>query len=153
MRWFYYTVRENEILKYDVDNVILMIKSFRDKGTEKIWNQIFSKRIQTTLGGNMDRILDVTPGEILNEEFLLSMNITAYRLAKYTNMPVTRISEIIKGRRKITADTAFRHSAYFGNSADFWLGIQDEFDLRKEKKKIEEYSPCSDLPPPPFPVE
>ena len=85
----------------------------------------------------MDRIPDVTPGEILNEEFLLPMKITAYRLAKDTNMPATRISEIIKGRRKITADTALRLSVYFGNSADFWLGIQDEFDLRKEKLKIE----------------
>ena len=85
----------------------------------------------------MKRIPDVTPGEILNEEFLLPMKISAYRLAKDTNMPVTRISEIIKGRRKITADTALRLSVYFGNSADFWLGIQDEFDLRKEKLKIE----------------
>jgi len=85
----------------------------------------------------MDRIPDVTPGEILNEEFLLPMKISAYRLAKDTNMPATRISEIIKGRRKITADTALRLSVYFGNSADFWLGIQDEFDLRKEKRKIE----------------
>jgi len=85
----------------------------------------------------MERIPDVTPGEILNEEFLLPMKISAYRLAKDTNMPATRISEIIKGRRKITADTALRLSVYFGNSADFWLGIQDEFDLRKEKLKIE----------------
>jgi len=85
----------------------------------------------------MERIPDVTPGEILNEEFLLPMKISAYRLAKDTNMPATRISEIIKGRRKITADTALRLSVYFGNSADFWLGIQDEFDLRKEKRKIE----------------
>ena len=85
----------------------------------------------------MERIPDVTPGEILNEEFLLPMKISAYRLAKDTNMPATRISEIVKGRRKITADTALRLSVYFGNSADFWLGIQDEFDLRKEKLKIE----------------
>ncbi len=84
----------------------------------------------------MERIPDVTPGEILNEEFLLPMKISAYRLAKDTNMPATRISEIIKGRRKLTADTALRLSAYFGNSADFWLGIQDEYDLRKERLKI-----------------
>ena len=86
----------------------------------------------------MDRIPDVTPGEILSEEFLLPMSITAYRLAKDTNMPATRISEILKGRRRITADTALRLSVYFGNSAEFWLGIQDEFDLRKEREKIEE---------------
>jgi len=70
------------------------------------------------------------------EEFLIPMNITACRLAKDTNVPATRISQILKGNRKITADTALRFSKYFGNSADFWLGIQDEYDLREEKKKI-----------------
>jgi addiction module HigA family antidote len=84
----------------------------------------------------MDKIPDVTPGEILFEEFLTPMNISAYKLAKDTQMPATRISEIIKGRRKITADTALRLSQYFGNSADFWLGIQDEYDLRKEREKL-----------------
>lgn len=84
----------------------------------------------------MERIPSITPGEILLEEFLIPMNITAYRLAKDTNVPATRISQIIKGNRKITADTALRFSKYFGNSADFWLGIQDEFDLREEKRKI-----------------
>lgn len=86
----------------------------------------------------MDRIPDVTPGEILSEEFLIPMSITAYRLAKDTNMPATRISEILKGRRRITADTALRLSVYFGNSAEFWLGIQDEFDLRQGRERIEE---------------
>ncbi|RKX75921.1 MAG: addiction module antidote protein, HigA family [Spirochaetes bacterium] len=86
----------------------------------------------------MERIPDITPGEILSEEFLDPMCITAYRLAKDTNMPATRISEILKGRRKITADTALRLSVYFGNSADFWLGIQDEYDLRKQRTNIED---------------
>ena len=84
----------------------------------------------------MERIPSVTPGEILLEEFLIPMNISAYRLAKDTNVPATRISQILKGNRKITADTALRFSKYFGNSADFWLGIQDEYDLREEKRKI-----------------
>jgi antitoxin HigA-1 len=84
----------------------------------------------------MERIPSITPGEILLEEFLIPMNITAYRLAKDTNVPATRISQILKGNRKITADTALRFSKYFGNSADFWLGIQDEYDLREEKRKI-----------------
>ena len=85
----------------------------------------------------MERIPDVTPGEILREEFLIPMNLSAYKLAKDTNIPATRISEILKGRRRITADTALRLSTYFGNSAEFWLGIQDEYDLRIEKRKIE----------------
>ncbi len=84
----------------------------------------------------MNRIPDITPGEILREEFLLPMKISAYRLAKDTYMPATRISEILKGRRRITADTALRLSQYFGNSADFWLGIQDEYDLRKERDRL-----------------
>ncbi|MBT3276213.1 MAG: HigA family addiction module antidote protein [Spirochaetales bacterium] len=85
----------------------------------------------------MNQIPNITPGEILREDFLLPMDISAYKLAKDTNMPATRISEILKGRRRITANTALRLSAYFDNSPDFWLGIQDECDLRKERKKIE----------------
>jgi addiction module HigA family antidote len=85
----------------------------------------------------MERIPNVTPGEILLEEFLIPMGITAYRLAKDTSMPATRVSQIIKGNRRITADTALRLSRYFGNSADFWLGIQDEFDLRAQGKRLE----------------
>ncbi len=84
----------------------------------------------------MERIPSITPGEILMEEFLIPMNISAYRLAKDTNVPATRISQILKGNRKTTADTALRFSRYFGNSADFWLRIQDDFDLREEKRKI-----------------
>ena len=85
----------------------------------------------------MKRIPNVTPGEILTEEFLIPMGITPYRLSKDTTMPATRISQIIKGNRRITADTALRLSRYFGNSADFWLGIQDEFDLREQEERIE----------------
>jgi len=84
-----------------------------------------------------ERIPNITPGEILNEEFLKPMGITAYRLSKDTGMPATRVSQILKGRRRITAETALRLSKYFGNSADFWLGIQDEYDLRREQGRIQ----------------
>ena len=86
----------------------------------------------------MNKIPGVTPGEILLEEFLSPMNISAYRLAKDTNMPATRVSQILKGKRKITADTALRLSQYFGNSPDFWIGIQDEYDLRKERQRLKD---------------
>ena len=66
------------------------------------------------------------------EEFLIPLNIAAYKLAKDTEVPQTRISEIIKGNRRITADTALRFSIYFGNSAKFWLGLQDDFDIESE---------------------
>ena len=60
------------------------------------------------------------------------LEITAYRLSKDLGIPQTRISEILKGRRRISADTALRLSKYFENSAKFWLGIQDDFDLEEE---------------------
>ena len=75
---------------------------------------------------------NIHPGEILSEEFLLAFNISAYKLAKDIEIPQTRISQIIKGNRRITADTALRLSKYFGNSAKFWLGLQDDFDLEEE---------------------
>ncbi len=75
------------------------------------------------------------PGKILIEDFLKPLQITAYRLAKNTSIPQTRISEIIKGNRRITADTALRFSKFFGNSPKFWLGLQDDFDIEEEKIK------------------
>ena len=80
----------------------------------------------------MTKLKNIHPGEVLLEEFLLPLNITAYRLAKDVEIPQTRISEIIKGNRRITADTALRFSKYFGNSAKFWLGMQDDFDIEQE---------------------
>ncbi len=81
----------------------------------------------------MKRIKNIHPGEILLEEFLLPLNITAYRLAKDTGIPQTRVSAIIKGNRAVTAGTALRLSKYFGTTAKFWLGLQDDFDLEEEK--------------------
>jgi addiction module HigA family antidote len=86
----------------------------------------------------MEILPNIHPGEILGEEFLKPFKITAYRLAKDTMIPATRVSEILKGRRRITADTALRLSKFFGNSPDFWLGIQMEYDLRKERHAIQE---------------
>jgi len=82
----------------------------------------------------MEKLSNIHPGEVLLEEFLKPMNISAYRLSKDLGIPQTRISEIIKGHRSITADTAIRLSYYFGNSAKFWLGLQNDFDLEEEKK-------------------
>ncbi len=84
----------------------------------------------------MEKLNNITPGEILLEEFLKPLKISAYRLSKDTGMPATRVSQILKGKRRITADTALRLSRYFGNSAEFWMGIQGEFDLREEMQKI-----------------
>ena len=80
----------------------------------------------------MEKLPNIHPGEILQEEFLLPLGITPYRLAKETDIPQTRISQIIKGNRRITADTAIRLSRFFGNSVKFWLGLQDDYDIRVE---------------------
>lgn len=80
----------------------------------------------------MKKIPNIHPGEILKEEFLVPFQVSAYKLAKETRIPPTRISQIIKGRRSITADTALRISKFFGTTPDFWLGLQMEYDLREE---------------------
>ena len=80
----------------------------------------------------MAKLNNIHPGEVLLVEFLKPLDISAYRLSKDIGIPQTRISEILKGRRRITADTALRLSKYFGNSAKFWLGLQDDFDIEEE---------------------
>ena len=84
----------------------------------------------------MEKLNNIHPGEVLSEEFLIPLGISAYKLAKDTAIPQTRVSEIIKGRRRITADTALRFSKYFGTSPKFWLGLQDDFDLEEEQHLI-----------------
>ena len=76
---------------------------------------------------------NIHPGEVLKEEFLLPLEISAYRLSKDIGIPQTRVSEILHGKRRITADTAIRLSKYFGNSAKFWLGLQDDYDIEEER--------------------
>jgi addiction module HigA family antidote len=85
----------------------------------------------------MERIKNIHPGEVLLQEFLIPLELSAYRLSKEISIPQTRVSEIIKGNRRITADTALRLSKFFGNSARFWLGLQDDFDLEEEQIKKE----------------
>jgi len=80
----------------------------------------------------MKKLKNIHPGEILQEEFLIPLGLSAYKLSKDVGIPQTRVSEIIKGNRRITADTALRLSKYFGNSAKFWLGLQDDFDIEEE---------------------
>jgi addiction module HigA family antidote len=82
----------------------------------------------------MKKLKNIHPGEILLEEFLLPLGLSAYRLSKDVGIPQTRVSEIIKGNRRVTADTALRLSKYFGNSAKFWLGLQDDFDIEEEEQ-------------------
>jgi addiction module HigA family antidote len=84
----------------------------------------------------MGKLDNISPGEILDEEFIKGFGISAYKLAKETRIPATRISEIIKGKRKISVDSALRFSKFFGNSAAFWLNLQNEYDLREERRRM-----------------
>ncbi len=75
----------------------------------------------------MKKLKNIHPGEVLNEEFLLALGLSAYKLSKDVGIPQTRISEILKGNRRITADTALRLSRYFGNSAKFLAWTSSRF--------------------------
>lgn len=83
------------------------------------------------------RLSAVTPGELLLEEFMIPMELSAYRLAKEINVPAQRIGEIIKGKRGITADTDLRLSRFFGLSAGYWLRAQATHDLQVTESQIE----------------
>lgn len=72
---------------------------------------------------------NIHPGEILQLEFLAPINITPYKLSKYIGVTQTHISEILAGKHSITKDTALRLSSYFGNSAQFWLNLQTQYDM------------------------
>lgn len=84
----------------------------------------------------MSRLKNIHPGEILKEEFLIPFELSAYKLSKDIGIPQTRTGAILKGKRRITADTALRLSKYFGNSAKFWLGLQNDYDIEEEMTQI-----------------
>ena len=84
----------------------------------------------------MKKLQPIHPGEVLKEEFLKPFGISQYRLAKDIHVGPIRISEIIHGKRSISADTALRLSKYFGNSAEFWLNLQAHYDLQIQRYKL-----------------
>jgi addiction module HigA family antidote len=79
----------------------------------------------------------VHPGEVLQQEFIVPMGLTQNKLAMALHVPARRINEIVLGKRSITADTALRLSRYFKNSAQFWLGLQMDYDLDIAEDKSE----------------
>ena len=84
----------------------------------------------------MKRLAPVHPGEILLEEFLKPLGVSQYRLAKDISVPPRRINEIVHGKRSVTADTALRLARYFGTSERFWLNLQTQYDLEREKDRL-----------------
>ena len=86
----------------------------------------------------MPKLKAIHPGEILMEEFLKPLELSQYRLAKDINVPAIRISQIVHGKRAVSADTALRLGKYFGNSAKFWLNLQSHYDLEIEADKLKD---------------
>jgi addiction module HigA family antidote len=82
------------------------------------------------------RLANVTPGEVLLEEFLKPLGISQNRLAKDLGVPPRRINEIVLGKRAISADTALRLARHFGTSERFWLGLQLDYDLEEAKRLL-----------------
>lgn len=95
--------------------------------------ELEASRAELVRGG--DLLPPVHPGEILQEEFLKPLGLTAYALAKRMRVPQTRLAAILAGRRGITADTAIRLGRVFGTTAEFWLGLQAAHDLEVERRK------------------
>ena len=87
---------------------------------------------------NMQKLPPIHPGEVLLEDFMKPLGLSKYRVAKDIGVPALRISQIVRGQRSITADTALRLSSYFGNSATFWLGLQNDYDIEEEKRTNEQ---------------
>ena len=85
----------------------------------------------------IERLPNIHPGQILLEEFMMPYNLTQNRLAKDLGISPRRINEIVHGKRTVTADTALRLSCYFGTSAQFWMGLQDDFELEEAKLHLQ----------------
>ena len=85
---------------------------------------------------NTKKLAPVHPGEILNEEFLKPMNLSQNALARGLGVPPRRINEIVHGKRRVTADTALRLARFFGMSAEFWLGLQMDYELDSESDRL-----------------
>ena len=83
-----------------------------------------------------EKIANIHPGEVLKEEFLDPLNITPYRLARDIDVPPTRIAEIVKGRRGISGDSALRLARYFRTTSQFWMNLQDLYDLEAAERAL-----------------
>lgn len=90
--------------------------------------------VEVSLKGK--KLLPIHLGEVLNEDFLLPLNITQYRLAKEIGVDARRIHSIVRGERSITAETALLLSRFFGNSAEFWMGLQSQYDLETTEDRL-----------------
>ena len=86
----------------------------------------------------MPKPFAIHPGDILLTEFMEPLGLTSYRLAKYLHVPLPRINDVVRGKRSISADTAIRLGIYFGLPAQFWLNLQNEYDIRMAQPSVVE---------------
>lgn len=123
-----------ELSQEEADDVIEKLLQ-TTQGHPSILRSAFYYLAIIQMDATRKKLENVHPGEVLQEEFLRPMQISAYRLSKDIGVPQTRISMILKGERGITADTALRLSKYFGTSSKFWLGLQNDYDLEESRRK------------------
>lgn len=83
-----------------------------------------------------ERLENIHPGEVLLEEFLLPLGLSQNALARAIDVPPRRINEIVQGKRAVTADTALRLARYFGTSPNFWMGLQDDYELEEAQREL-----------------
>jgi len=83
-----------------------------------------------------NEFLPVMPGEILREEFLREYELSQNQLARSIGISPNWIAEIVNNRRRITADTAIRRALFFGNSAEFWMNLQENYDLKQARRRL-----------------
>jgi addiction module HigA family antidote len=95
-----------------------------------------------------DQLDNIHPGEVLRKEFLEPLGITPYRLAKSIGVAQTRVGEIMEGKRSISTDTAIRLGRFFNVTPQFWLGLQQAYDIEREQSNpiYDEIRPCESLP-------
>lgn len=87
--------------------------------------------------GEDGKMAPIHPGQILAEEFLRPLGVTQYRLARAIGVDARRINAIIHGKRSISAETALLLSRFFGNSTEFWMGLQNQYDLEREQERLD----------------
>ena len=119
-----------------------MIRSFRCRETEKLFRRLRSRKFAqiekevNLVMPNSPRLPPIHPGEVLLEEFLVHLEMSAHELAMALRVPATRINDIVNEKRGITADTALRLSRYFGTTAKFWLNLQASYELEVAEDKL-----------------
>lgn len=101
-------------------------------------NKLHQTRFDDLVFAGEERDCPISPGEILHEEFLVPLKLSAAALARALHVPANRITALINGQRGLSADTALRLARYFGTTPEFWIRLQAEYDLRQARRTVAE---------------